>query len=66
MLRSRLGCGVAWMEQVYLRRIVLREHDVPCGINVGLIDKIARYTLDCRGVVIRFAFATSVRGAHCG
>jgi hypothetical protein len=28
-LRRRLGRGVAWVEQDYLRRVVLREHDVP-------------------------------------
>lgn len=45
-LRSRLGRGVAWVEQDNLRRIVLREHDVPDGANIGLIEMTARYALD--------------------
>ena len=28
-LRSRLSGCVAWVEQDYFRRVVLREHDVP-------------------------------------
>jgi hypothetical protein len=34
------------VEQDYLRRIVLREHDVEHGANIGLIDQTARYALD--------------------
>jgi chloramphenicol 3-O-phosphotransferase len=45
-LRTRLGRGVAWVEQDYLRRIVLREHDVQHGVNIGLIDQTVRYALD--------------------
>lgn len=45
-LRRRLGRGVAWVEQDYFRRIVLREHDVAGGANAGLIDQIVRYSLD--------------------
>jgi predicted kinase len=45
-LRRRLGRGVAWVEQDYLRRIVLREHDVAGGVNIGLIDAAVRYVLD--------------------
>ncbi len=51
-LRVRLGRGVAWVEQDHLRRIVLREHDVAFGINIGLIDQTARYALDHRYDVI--------------
>jgi hypothetical protein len=29
-----------------LRRIVLRERDIPGGANIGLIDIVARYALD--------------------
>jgi predicted kinase len=45
-LRARLGRGVAWVEQDCLRRIVLREHDVQHGANIGLIDQTVRYALD--------------------
>lgn len=45
-LRERLGRGVAWVEQDYLRRTVLREHDRPSLPNIGLIDMAARYALD--------------------
>jgi predicted kinase len=45
-LCRRLGRGVAWVEQDYLRRIILREHDVPGGLNIGLIDQTVRYALD--------------------
>lgn len=44
-LRGLLGRGVAWVEQDYLRRIVLHEHDVPCGVNIGLVDQTVRYAL---------------------
>lgn len=46
LLRERLGRGVAWVEQDYLRRTVLREHDRPGLPNIGLIDMTARYALD--------------------
>jgi predicted kinase len=45
-LRLRYGRGCALVEQDYLRRIVLRELDVPGGIAPGLIDRTARYALD--------------------
>ncbi|MGW5364078.1 AAA family ATPase [Actinopolymorpha pittospori] len=45
-LRERLGRGVAWVEQDYLRRTVLREHDRPGLPNIGLIDTTVRYALD--------------------
>jgi AAA domain len=46
LLRKRLGRGVAWVEQDYLRRTLLREHDRPGLPNIGLIDMVARYALD--------------------
>ena len=46
LLRERLGRGVAWVEQDYLRRTVLREHDRPGLPTIGLIDMVARYALD--------------------
>lgn len=45
-LRERLGRGTAWVEQDHLRRILLRERDVPGGVNIGLIDMNVRYALD--------------------
>jgi hypothetical protein len=45
-IRRRRGRrDVAIVGQDYLRRIVLREHDVPGGVNIGLIDMVARYAL---------------------
>lgn len=37
---------MALVGQDYLRRIVLRERDLPGRANIGLIDTVARYTLD--------------------
>lgn len=45
-IRERFGCGLALVGQDNLRRIVLREHDRPGGANIGLIDTVARYSLD--------------------
>jgi predicted kinase len=45
-VRRRVGRGVAWVEQDYLRRILLREHDRPGAPNIGLIDQTVRYALD--------------------
>ncbi|HEY6315165.1 MAG TPA: hypothetical protein VIY52_30780 [Streptosporangiaceae bacterium] len=43
---SAAGTGAASIVgQDHLRRIVLRERDVPGGVNVGLIDTVARYAL---------------------
>ncbi|ANE43266.1 AAA family ATPase [Deinococcus puniceus] len=45
-LRQAYGYGLAWVEQDYLRRILLREHDLPDAPNIGLIDQTVRYALD--------------------
>nr|WP_189177599.1 kinase [Streptomyces lasiicapitis] len=45
-IRDRFGRGLALVGQDNLRRIVLRERDVPGGKNIGLIDLTARYALD--------------------
>jgi predicted kinase len=45
-IRSRYGRGIAIVSQDYLRRTVLKEHDAPGGVNIGLIDLVARYALD--------------------
>ncbi|MFI7013685.1 kinase [Streptomyces sp. NPDC050164] len=44
--REKFGRGLALVAQDNLRRIVLREHDVPGAANIGLIDTVARYALD--------------------
>jgi hypothetical protein len=45
-IRVRHGRGIAIVGQDNLRRVVLREHDVPSGANIGLIGTVARYALD--------------------
>lgn len=45
-IREHFGRGLALVGQDNLRRIVLREHDRPGGANIGLIDTVARYSLD--------------------
>jgi chloramphenicol 3-O-phosphotransferase len=45
-LREKFGRGLALVAQDNLRRVVLREHDVPGAANIGLIDTVARYALD--------------------
>lgn len=45
-IRRQYGRGVALVGQDNLRRIVLREHDVPGGANIGLIAVVTRYALD--------------------
>ncbi len=45
-VRLRCGRGIAIVSQDVIRRDLLREKDVPGGVNIGLIDAIARYALD--------------------
>lgn len=45
-LREGFGRGLALVGQDNLRRNVLRERDRPGGVNIGLIDAVARYALD--------------------
>ncbi|WP_329153251.1 kinase [Streptomyces sp. NBC_01456] len=45
-LRERYGRGIALVGQDNLRRVVLREHDVPGGANIGLIDLTVRHAMD--------------------
>ncbi|MFE3591329.1 AAA family ATPase [Streptomyces niveus] len=45
-IRERFGRGLALIGQDNLRRVVLREHDRPGAPNIGLIDMVARYSLD--------------------
>jgi hypothetical protein len=45
-IRDRHGRrGLAIVSQDNLRRVVLREHDVPGGANIGLIDLTTRYAI---------------------
>jgi len=46
-LRQACGPGVAWVSQDLIRRIILKEKDRPGGVNIGLIDQVTRYSLDC-------------------
>ena len=46
-IRDKYGRGLAIVGQDNLRRVVLREHDVPGGANIGLIDRTARFALSC-------------------
>ena len=46
MLREAYGRGLAWVSQDLIRRIILNENDRPGGVNIGLIDQIARHCLD--------------------
>jgi predicted kinase len=45
-LREICGRGVAWVSQDLIRRIILKEKDRPGGANIGLIDQVARYSLE--------------------
>lgn len=45
-VRLRCGRGIAIVGQDAVRRDLLREKDVPGGVNIGLIDTIARHALD--------------------
>lgn len=42
-LQRKLGGGTANVGQDHLRRVILREHDVPNGDNIGLLANTARY-----------------------
>jgi hypothetical protein len=46
-IRRRHGRrDLAVVGQDNLRRDVLREHDVPAGVNIGLVDLVTRYALN--------------------
>ena len=42
-LQRALGRGTANVGQDHLRRVILREHDVPGGDNIGFIAETVRY-----------------------
>jgi hypothetical protein len=59
-----MGRRTALVEQDYVRRTVLWEKDRPGAVNVGLIDSIARHTLDAGyDVVLEGILYTSRYGA---
>jgi predicted kinase len=45
-LREACDQGVAWVSQDLIRRSILKERDRPGGVNIGLIDQVARFALD--------------------
>ena len=45
-LRSSCDCRIAWVSQDLVRRTILQEKDRPGGANIGMIDQLARYSLD--------------------
>jgi predicted kinase len=45
-LRESCGRGMAWVAQDLIRRTILWEKDRPGGVSIGLIDQVARYSLD--------------------
>jgi predicted kinase len=45
-LRAAYGRGVALVSQDLIRRIILKEKDQLGGVNIGLIDQVARYSLE--------------------
>ncbi|WP_431926552.1 kinase [Nonomuraea jabiensis] len=55
--------GLAVVGQDVLRRDILRELDVPDGVNIGLIDTVTRYALDHGHHVILEGILTASRYA---
>lgn len=51
-LRERYGYGLAWVEQDHVRRVLLREKDIPGGHNIGLIELNVRYALQAGYVTV--------------
>ncbi|MGK3206089.1 kinase [Amycolatopsis sp. MEPSY49] len=60
-VRARLGRGVALVQQDILRRVVLREHDVPGGLNIALIATVCRFSLDAGYHVILEGILSAAR-----
>jgi predicted kinase len=74
-VRQRYGRGCALVEQDYLRRILLRERDVPGGHAPALIDRTVRFALDigyhviCEGILHAARYRlmlTALHAAHRG
>ncbi|KUG52411.1 hypothetical protein AVL62_13820 [Serinicoccus chungangensis] len=62
-LQRAWGRGTANVGQDHLRRVVLREHDVPDGHNIGLIEQTVRY---CVGVGYNVILEGILIAAHDG
>jgi hypothetical protein len=60
-LQRALGPGTALVGQDHLRRVVLREHDVPGGDNIGLIAHTVRH---CLGIGYDVVLEGILVGAH--
>lgn len=45
-LRARYGRGLAIISQDVVRRDILKEKDLPGGVNIGLLDLMARHSLE--------------------
>ena len=45
-IREAMGWGTAIIEQDYLRRFVLREKDIPGGLNIKLIKRTVFFLLE--------------------
>jgi len=43
---QRVAVSRLQVKQDHIRRILLREHDLAGGVNIGLIDTTVRYALD--------------------
>lgn len=66
-LQLALGRGTANVGQDHFRRVVLREHDVAGGDNIGLIDHTVRHCLSLgyhvvlEGILIADHYGTMLR-----
>jgi predicted kinase len=57
-IREKYGRGLAVISQDNIRRVVLREHDRPGAVNIGLISLTCRYALGA-------GFCTVLEGILC-
>lgn len=60
-VRAAYGRGLALVGQDNVRRDILRERDVPGGLNIGLIDMITRYSLAHGYHVVLEGILTAIR-----
>lgn len=62
-LQRAMGPATANVGQDHLRRVVLREHEVAGGDNIGLIDQTVRH---CLGLGYHVVLEGMLRSAHYG